>query len=339
MDIQISQKSKIYTLCPAFSVTGGPEAVHQLTDMLRRFGHDARIVFLPFNPDPTLLEYAAYDIDYSNEIEDDTGNVLIALEVMPNELFKYKRIQKAIWWLSVDNQFKHEAEKRFDWEKHGGEGIHHFAQSYYAYNYLLEQGVTEPKFLSAYLHQRYLKPMRGIKKKNQVAYFAKKNRGVVEDVVAASPDVKWVPIENMNTQQVRSLLAESKVYLDLGPHPGRDRMPREAAMQNCCVLVGNRGAAANAKDYPFPEQFKIRQDSLSPIQIAEIIKSCLWQYEYNVDEFTDYKKWICNQERDMKDKIAEYFGGMKYKEKSEWFVKIWNYYVYYKNKILKKIIF
>jgi hypothetical protein len=50
---------------------------------------------------------------------------------------------------------------------------------------------------------------------------------------------------------------DSEIYLDLGKHPGRERIPREAALARCVVVVANRGSAANDIDMPIPEQYKV----------------------------------------------------------------------------------
>jgi len=43
-----------------------------------------------------------------------------------------------------------------------------------------------------------------------------------------------------------------KLYVDFGKHPGKDRMPREAAVHGCCIITGRRGAAGNPFDIPIP---------------------------------------------------------------------------------------
>ncbi|MFC3399285.1 hypothetical protein ACFOEP_12765 [Microbacterium amylolyticum] len=61
----------------------------------------------------------------------------------------------------------------------------------------------------------------------------------------------------MTGDEVADALRTSLVYLDLGTHPGKDRMPREAAALGAIVLVANRGAAANGVDVPIPSVHKV----------------------------------------------------------------------------------
>ena len=43
-------------------------------------------------------------------------------------------------------------------------------------------------------------------------------------------DLRWVPLIGMTTEEMRSCMSKSKVYIDFGNHPGKDRIPREAAI-------------------------------------------------------------------------------------------------------------
>ena len=61
--------------------------------------------------DPIHPNYKKYINDYVFEIEDDANNVLIVPETRTFELYKYKNIQKIIWWQSVDNYYV--SRKRF----------------------------------------------------------------------------------------------------------------------------------------------------------------------------------------------------------------------------------
>jgi hypothetical protein len=50
--------------------------------------------------------YKKYDInidDLVNEVEDEKNNIFIAPEIFPDMFSTFKNIQKAVWWLSVDN--------------------------------------------------------------------------------------------------------------------------------------------------------------------------------------------------------------------------------------------
>lgn len=50
---------------------------------------------------------------------------------------------------------------------------------------------------------------------------------------------------------------ESMIYIDFGEHPGKDRIPREAAMRDLIVITGRDGAAVNDVDVSIPKKYKI----------------------------------------------------------------------------------
>ena len=85
----------------------------------------------------------------------------------------------------------------------------------------------------------------------------------------AFPNLHWKAIENMSTEEVAELLNRSKVYIDFGNHPGKDRFPREAAISGCCIITGQRGAAANDIDVMIPRSYKF-PDKTSSILFLSI---------------------------------------------------------------------
>ena len=70
-------------------------------------------------------------------------------------------------------------------------------------------------------------------------------------------DVEWVPLQGYTLEQMRSILSRAKVYVDFGNHPGKDRIPREAAVSGCIVVTNRIGSAANSLDIPIAEEFKV----------------------------------------------------------------------------------
>jgi hypothetical protein len=91
-----------------------------------------------------------------------------------------------------------------------------------------------------------------------VAYNPAKGLPATQRVIRALDGVTtFHPIKGLTHAETVELLKGSLIYLDLGGHPGRDRLPREAAVAGCVVLVGKRGAAANDIDIPIPDEYKL----------------------------------------------------------------------------------
>lgn len=89
-------------------------------------------------------------------------------------------------------------------------------------------------------------------------------------------------------------MRSSKLYIDFGNHPGKDRMPREAAICGCCIITGKRGAAANDVDIKIPSQYKISDSDIS--LIADRIKYVLKNYEDLTSDFDSYRDKIRHEE-------------------------------------------
>jgi hypothetical protein len=90
-----------------------------------------------------------------------------------------------------------------------------------------------------------------------VSYNATKAEYATSRLRRYLPEVDFVPIAGMSQSEVYETLKSTQIYLDLGAHPGKDRIPREAAIAGNVVVVGLRGAAAYSADIPIPFTHKV----------------------------------------------------------------------------------
>ena len=44
------------------------------------------------------------------------------------------------------------------------------------------------------------------------------------------PEYEFKALTKMSSHQIKNYYSTSKIFMDLGIHPGRERMPREAAV-------------------------------------------------------------------------------------------------------------
>jgi len=245
---------------------------------------------------------------------------------------KYRNIRKVIWWLSVDNfylsmilehKLNYFIEKTvnylskifFDkviydieelmYKKFGKmnfsvikilENIpYHFVQSHYAYVFLKNSNFQNVKiyFLSDYLNIDFLKTKTDIsKKENIVAYNPKKGYYFTQNIKIAASDIDFIPLENMKRDEVIETLQKAKLYIDFGKHPGKDRIPREAAILGCCVITGKRGSAAYFEDVPIPDEYKFEDKEENIPRIIEKIKDCFENFEERHKDFDYYRQVI-----------------------------------------------
>jgi hypothetical protein len=96
---------KIFVVCPGNSVTGGPEAIHQLVHDARELGVNAYVSYHPFGTSFTCpAAYAHYNAPHALP-EDREGNLVILSEKYTREAQDFKNAAVGIWWLSVDNYY------------------------------------------------------------------------------------------------------------------------------------------------------------------------------------------------------------------------------------------
>jgi len=179
--------NRILIVCPTV-VTGGPELLHQLGHELRGLGHDAYMCYHPFDqPHKCPTPYLQYGVP-QGQFTDNEGDIIIIPEVLTSITKTIRRADIGIWWLSLDNYFQRTGERfwtdlylryktlikqRRPLSKI--QNYKHFTQSYYAYNFLRDHGIT-PTMLTDYLNTSYIEKNNRLfgGKSNIVAFNPKK---------------------------------------------------------------------------------------------------------------------------------------------------------------------
>ncbi|MEM4589268.1 MAG: hypothetical protein QXL73_04645 [Thermoplasmata archaeon] len=183
----------------------------------------------------------------------------------------------------------------------------HLAQSYYAMKNLKDQGFNNVEYLSDYINEKFLEEKINLdKKEDLIVYNPRKGYKFTSKLIKQLKDYnfKLKAIENMNREEVLETLKKAKVYIDFGNHPGKDRLPREAAMMGCCIIVGKKGSA-KFNDVPIPAKFKLDTNETSTI-IKSII-DCVENYNKNFQKFKDYRKKIKEEPLKFKKDLARIF--------------------------------
>lgn len=281
---------KIFVLYHRGLRTGGPEALHQLVSTLRELGQDAYLV--PHYTTATtdrVAQYAIYDAPEADTIEDVAGNIVVVPETFIEDVFAFKHAKKMIWWLSIDNALTFMGERL--WQRSTGglptkiretwvpflrmlkhadtpfqmrrrRDIVHLVQSSYAWSFIASRLNTVPSLLSDFTPQGEFGPAdEAIRNPRLVTYNPAKGAHIIQAVKrVCDPDIEWLPIQGMTRSEVVRTLQTCGVYLDLGHHPGKDRMPREAALSGALALVARRGSGAYFADVPIPWEHKIMPD-------------------------------------------------------------------------------
>jgi hypothetical protein len=154
-------------------------------------------------------------------------------------------------------------------------------------------------YLSEYLNPEFLKTQPTLSKKEDlVAFNPKKGATFTKKIISFAKKkrkferVEFIPIINMSRSEVINTLLKAKVYIDFGNHPGKDRLPREAAILGCCVITGKRGSAAFYEDVPIPDEYKFEDIEENVPSIVEKIYDCITEFDRRYKDFENYRKII-----------------------------------------------
>lgn len=339
MNLTINQNTKIFIMAPANAATGGPELLHQLAFHLREtLSLNAYMFYWPMeHPAPIHPAYTKYNNPFAKKVDDHSDNILIVPELYEyvQLLRHYKNIQKVLWWLSVDNFYismlihKRAFFARFysssdiatialrkykNYNFQNDPAIQsaqlHLVQSFYAKAHLESKKIENIAFLSDYLNDDFFdSSLQPRLKENLVAYNPKKGYILTRKIMDAAPDIRFIPIENMTRPEVVALLLRAKVYIDFGNHPGKDRIPREAAICGCCVITGQKGSAAFAEDLPIPDRFKFNDTHPeSLLHIISAIRRCMINFSEEQQYFTPYIESIKNEKKVFIENLKAIFG-------------------------------
>lgn len=270
--------SHIYVICPGGIVTGGPELLHQLVDRLNREGRPASLVYHPFDREhPVPAAYERYRAPVARRDAIAAGEIVVLPELYWNETGAYPGCRLYFWWLSVDNFVDRVRRSRYSrlltfpvhrfvrLRQIRGHVERHLYQSEYARQFLAGDRLGPSDHLSDYIAEEYLEAIADpptARREDLIVYNPAKGMEQTQAILRRLESdgglpVAAVPIVDMSREEVRALLSRAKVYIDFGNHPGKDRIPREAAAMGACVLVNRRGSAANDVDIPLGDLYKV----------------------------------------------------------------------------------
>lgn len=298
----ISKETIVYILAPTGAVTGGPEALHQLCYKINTSGGKAKMVYVDYSTQlfsgevRAPFRYRHYATTSAERPADVEQNIVIVPEIWPHILNNFNRIQKCIWWLSVD--YGQSANVFSD------SSIHHLFQSEYAKNYLIENKACNVYPLYDYLS---LSPSRPSEKEKIVIYNPKKGFDTTKKIIDhfENSDIQFIALTGFTRSGLRKVMKRSMVYIDFGDHPGKDRIPREAAIHHNIIVVSTSGSSKFYEDVPIPKEFKISSDNLE--QICTTIKGAVVNYHRLTKQFDYYRRVINNQEQEFTLQVKKLF--------------------------------
>ena len=332
--LKISKNTIFYIICPANYATGGPEDLHQLALELRNKGFEVYMHYLNYdkknNSSPVHKEYEKFEIPYIETVENNDKNILIFPETFSIFLWKkkYSKMQKIIWWLSVTNflvslktREEYLINKKFLFIKKMYKkfpiptienikkiNTYHIAHSYFSKDFLKQNGINVIGQLIGYMEPMFLenKDYKS-SKEDIVTYNAVKNGEFLEKIKALTPEIHWLPMQNMTLQEVADCMKKSKVYIDFGPHPGKEKMPREACLLDCCMIIGKEGSARYKEDMPILDEYHFEKDEKNIPEIIAKIHDCVENYTTKIKDFAEYKNFLLQEKETFENGVKNLF--------------------------------
>jgi len=181
----------------------------------------------------------------------------------------------------------------------------HVMQSYYAYEYFKNR-LPNVKFLYDYQRKIIIRNFKKkIKKENVICYSNKSNDFI--KAIKSYTKLNFIPLVGLSAKEIIEVFKKTKIYLDFGYHPGKDRMPREAALFDNCIITNRRGSAKNNIDIPINKKFKFDERYSNLEEIEGTINHILKNYKKEILKFKYYKKKILKEEQVFKKQLFAIF--------------------------------
>lgn len=329
--MQKNRYQKVLVVCPGNAMTAGPEALHQLVQRMNVLGQPAAMVYHPFSQIfVTPRAYQKYCVSVQ-KYEDMSGELILFPEIFTRLALNVRHAQAAIWWMSVNNFtcvryqspmrdrlrfLKNKIKGRIPWRGMDAlQDISHFAQSHYATLFLQAHGIdalplSDP--IPFYTEASYLEALPELlanaQRTNRIFYNPHKGAAVTAQLKATFPAWDFMPLSGFNRQQLAQHFLNGKIYMDFGHHPGKDRLPREAALHGCCVITGRYGSAANGVDVPVDPRYKL--DPRTPHFLADFereVQRIFHATAQSQTDLVDYRRTIANEPTNFDAQITAAF--------------------------------
>jgi hypothetical protein len=319
--------SRVILMSPVDAITGGPEALHQLAFSIRQQGGEAGMAYYakdkgidfsqthvrPQTVEGKALEaYRRYEPQPYQDIELTASDLLVFPEVMASFATMDFACPKAIWWLAVDNALSANPALRYPRMPHRvfeDRDITHFYQSAYARQFLLERGAKKLVPLADYtgIDEVIQWVPEPLERTVDVALFPNKGAELAQAFVASAPELSYTLIQNMSRAEVGEALRQTRVYIDFGGQPGKDRVPREAAISGNVVFLHHQGAGSYYEDSPLDDVYLFTQEDIRTGNLKARVQLVLQNRLHNFEQQSYYRQRVLNEQQEFGIQVRNAF--------------------------------
>lgn len=294
-----------YIIAPAKISSGGPELAHQMCSELLKLGKNAKMYYAvsnSFDPEdvPAIDKFKKYNTTHcTDKCEAETADsIVIFNESTTSFIPQVNSGRKILWWMSVDNYLY--SDYKCDEADIINQIDLHIVQSAYAFDYVKNTlHISDEKimFVSDYISETYgtfIFPADY--RKNYVLYNPKKGYEDLKPLIEKATWINWIPLNGYSEEEMILLMESSKIYVDFGNHPGKDRIPREAASCGLCVITNKKGSAAYSEDVPINDKYKFENVNEDLDRINQLMKEICENFSLHMKDFDEYRS-IIKQEK------------------------------------------
>ena len=282
-----------------------------------------------------------------SEIKDSSDIVIICSETYIHYTTKFHKAKIYIWWLSVDNNkigtqlgkkslyllglplrmiihqlkylkygreiIKNNVCKKQYKFKNERKNITHLCASYYAFDYVSSKTANDAYLCIEPLSLLFLKNFLAFKdnkmenRQNIVLYNPRKSQNFVRCLSNYDKSISFVPLCGFSQIELINMYKKAKLFVDFGPFPGAERMPKEAVLFGCTIITGKNGASAYYGDVPIPNDFKFNASSRAIPSICKQIHFCLDKYDSICSMFNVYRETVINLENNFVKSLQNIF--------------------------------
>ncbi|MDP9127362.1 MAG: hypothetical protein M3N08_03750 [Pseudomonadota bacterium] len=332
----IPRFQEVLLLCPEIP-TGGPEALHQLALSINQQGGQAKLAYcgphsrVDLNGDilrcnatnsPIAEYFAQYEPRILVETKLNARSLIIYPEVMIELAVETQAggAQRAIWWLSVDNalaRFPYLRDMDRRREVLADLQLLHLYQSEYARHFLASCGAlccsplsdyTRPQFIDASADPAGAAGPRN--RPNTICFFPAKGAALAKQFIeegALRHPIDLIPLHNMTREKIRDTLSAAQIYIDFGGHPGKDRVPREAAAAGAIVLLHAAGAARHSEDHPLASYYLFTREEVKDGRLHRRIDEILDDPRRHFEAQKQYREKIFGEKARFNSEVRQFF--------------------------------
>jgi hypothetical protein len=140
-----------------------------------------------------------------------------------------------------------------------------------------------------------------------ILYNPKKGYKYTKELIKLTPGWTWIPLQGLTVDEMINLFKISKIYVDFGFHPGKDRIPREAALNGCCIITGRKGSANYFEDVAIFDYYKIDEIRSSKAAVISRIREVLIDYDHHFRNFDFYRERILEEKKIFEKHVKDIF--------------------------------